>query len=66
MKACKAGSLEELKAAVMHNKKFDTLVLDSQVSFEMGQVLESIFQDKVVFDGLLEESVLSLDTCSKG
>mmetsp|Transcript_14520 Transcript_14520/g.40367 ORF Transcript_14520/g.40367 Transcript_14520/m.40367 type:complete len:1336 (-) Transcript_14520:1047-5054(-) len=57
MQACEQETEELLKAGVKNSKaKLDALVLDFELPFPMGQVLESIFSNKVTHNKIMERT----------
>lgn len=66
MPACQEKIDNELRSAVAEHKKFEVLVLDASLPFEMGQIIDKIFSDKVVYGNTLEESQLILTPVPAG
>ena len=60
MPACEKETVESMKAAVKQHKKLDVVVMDANLPFAMGQIIESIFSNKITHHNLMEGSQLVL------
>lgn len=60
MHACEIETEVRLKAAVKQHKKLDGLIMDNTLPFVMGQIIESIFSNKVTHYKILESSHIIL------
>mmetsp|Transcript_7834 Transcript_7834/g.19536 ORF Transcript_7834/g.19536 Transcript_7834/m.19536 type:complete len:1438 (-) Transcript_7834:738-5051(-) len=66
MAACQVKVANELRLAVVESKKLDVAVLDTSLPFEMGQIIDKMFSDKVLYGNILEESNLILTPVPAG
>jgi spermidine synthase len=66
MSACEKQTFENLEAAVAESKKMDALILDEEMPFEMGQIIEKLFSDKVTHSKIMEKSHLVLSQVPAG
>lgn len=66
MQACEKATEDALKDVVKQHKKLDALVLDGKLPFSMGQIMESIFSNKVKHNKIMERSHLVLTPVVEG
>jgi len=66
MSICEKETEKSLIAAVKQHKKLDAIVMDANLPFEMGQIVESIFSNKVTHHKIMEGSQLILTPVVKG
>eukprot|EP00536_Pseudo-nitzschia_multiseries_P003195 jgi/Psemu1/322908/estExt_fgenesh1_pg.C_470035 len=67
MQSCEKETEDTLRAGVKeYKKKLDALVLDYELPFQMGQVIESIFRNKVTHNKIMERSHVVLTPIVEG
>jgi len=60
MRLCEKEIYEKFKATVTQHKKLDALVMDTTLPFSMGQIIESIFNNPITHNKIMERTNLVL------